>query len=74
MLNELSLRMEKAVCESLRRSDAVTRYGKGQFLALLLDTKPEECDMIQKRINSRFIIGHQRSGIEYHVSVVFQPE
>ena len=47
------------------------QYGKGQFLALLVNTTRENCGVVQKRINDRFVIGRQRSRIEYYVSSVF---
>ena len=51
--------------------DAMTQYGKGQFLALLVNTTRENCVVIQKRINDRFIVGRQRSSIRYYVNSVF---
>ena len=53
----------------------MTQYGKGQFLALLVNTTRENCVVIQKRINDRFIVGRQRSSIRYYVNSVFwEPE
>ena len=40
-------------------------------LVLLVNTSRENCGVIQRRINDRFIIGRQRSSIEYHVNSVF---
>lgn len=34
--------------------DVVTRYGRGQYLVLLINTKPEDCQEIQKRIDAQF--------------------
>lgn len=74
-LEELSKRMGDAVRHSIRRGDAMTQYGKGQYLALLVNTTRENCAVIQKRINERFIIGRQRSSIQYYVNSVFwEPE
>ena len=47
------------------------QYGKGQYLALLVNTTRENCSVVQKRINERFIIGRQRTKIEYYVNSVF---
>lgn len=69
-LERLSDRMEKAVCSSVRRGDAVTRYSRGQYLALLLNTTGENCSVVQKRINERFLVGRQRTRIQYCVSCV----
>lgn len=71
MLEELSRRMGDAVRRSIRRGDAMCQYGKGQFLVLLVNTTRENCRVIQQRINERFIIGRQRTGIQYYVNSVF---
>ena len=71
MLDELTRRMGDAVRHSIRRGDAMCQYGKGQFLALLVNTTREDCAVVQKRINDRFIIGRQRSRIEYYVNSMF---
>ena len=70
-LDELVKRMGDAVRRSIRRGDAMTQYSKGQYLCLLVNTTRENCTVIQKRINYHFIIGRQRSGIEYYVNSVF---
>lgn len=69
-LEELSERLEKAICKSIRHGDAVNRYSKGQYLLLLINISLENCDIIKKRINSKFLIGRQRTGVEYHVMPV----
>ncbi len=71
MLDELSKRMGDAIRRTIRRGDAMTQYGKGQFLALLVNTTRENCAVIQRRINDRFIVGRQRSSIQYYVNSVF---
>ena len=71
MLEELSKRMGDAIKRTIRRGDALTQYGKGQYLVLLVNTTRENCVVIQKRINDRFIIGRQRSAIQYYVNSVF---
>ncbi len=69
--DELIKRMGDAVRRSIRRSDAMTQYGKSQYLVLLMNTTREDCRVIQKRINDRFIIGRQRTKIQYYVNSVF---
>ena len=71
MLEELATRMGDAVRRSIRRGDAMTQYGKGQYLALLVNTTRENCSVVQKRVNERFIIGRQRTRIQYYVNSVF---
>ena len=71
LLDELSKRMGDAIRHTIRRGDALTQYGKGQYLVLLINTTRENCAIIQKRINDRFIIGRQRSAIQYYVKSMF---
>lgn len=75
VLEELTGRLCESIRCSVRRSDVVNRYGKGQYLVLLLNTTHENCRILQKRINGRFRSGRQRMGIRYHVkSVICTPE
>ena len=75
VLDQLVSRMGDAVRSSIRRGDAMCRYGKGQYLVLLINTTRENCSVIQRRINARFLTGRQRTGIEYYVnSVVWAPQ
>ena len=69
-LEELSLRLEDAIRRSVRFGDVISRYGKGRYLVLLVNITRENCDSIQKRINSRFVVGRQRTGIQYYVRSV----
>ncbi len=70
MLDELSLRLGDAIQKSVRRGDAVNRYGKGQYLVLMLNTTRENCKVLQRRINYHFVVGRQRTGIQYYVNSV----
>lgn len=70
VLEQLTDRFCEAVRCSVRRSDVINRYGKGQYLVLLLNTTRESCRILQKRINSRFRSGRQRLGVRYHVKSV----
>jgi len=71
VLNQLVSRMGDAVRQSIRMGDAMCRYGRGQYLVLLINTTRENCNVIQRRINARFLTGRQRTGIEYYVNSVF---
>lgn len=73
-LDELSDRLMEAIRKSIRRSDVVNRYGKGQYLILLMNVDSEDCGVIQKRINSHFLTGRQRTGVSYCISNVLQDE
>ena len=75
MLEELSERLGEAIQQSVRRGDAINKYGKGQYLVLMLNTTRENCKILQRRINYRFIVGRQRTGIQYYVnSVICTPD
>lgn len=69
-LEELSQRLGDAIRHSVRHSDAISKYGAGRYLVLLVNTTHENCSIIQKRINENFIIGRQRTGIKYCVKSV----
>ncbi len=69
-LKELSGRLEECIRVAVRSSDVVSRYGRGQYLVLLLNTTREDCGVVQKRITQGFIRNRQRIGIEYHVNSV----
>ena len=71
VLEELSQRLEQAIQNSVRNSDVISRYGRGQYLVLLINTTRENCTIVQRRINEQFIKGRQRSGVEYFVNSVF---
>ncbi|MCI8543786.1 MAG: diguanylate cyclase [Lachnospiraceae bacterium] len=74
-LEELTQRLGEAIQQSVRHSDSVCRYGKGQYLVLLVNTTRENCGVIQRRINYHFIVRRQRTGIQYYVnSVVCAPK
>lgn len=72
-LEELSDRLMEAIVRSVRHSDTVTKYGKSQFLVLLMNTTRENCPIVEKRINKNFMIGRQRTGIDYSVKSVIVP-
>lgn len=68
ILDELARRLQDTLLKSLRKSDVVNRYGRGQFLVLLINTTREDCDNVQKRIDRHFLTSRQRTGIRYHVN------
>lgn len=67
---ELSLRLKDAIRKSVRHGDIINQYGKGQFVVLLINTTRENCGIIERRINQRFIVEGQRTGVRYHVNSV----
>lgn len=69
-LDELSERLGDSIRHSVRQTDAINKYGLGQYLILLVNTNRENCAVVQRRINNHFIIGRQRTGIQYYVNSV----
>ena len=70
-LEELSLRLEEAIRTTIRRSDIMNKYGKGQYLVLLMNTTMENCEIIQKRIDEKFMINRQRISVRYYVNPIW---
>lgn len=54
LLEPLSERLLESLVRSVRHSDTITRYGKGQFLILLFGTNEENCSIVKDRINADF--------------------
>ena len=67
-LEELSERLRTTIIDSVRHTDTVTRYGKGQYLVLLINTTEEDCSVVSQRISSHFIREGQRTSLSYSVS------
>ena len=67
--DEISDKLCTTIVESVRRTDTVTRYGKGQFLILLINTTRENCTVVQQRINEKFIRGYQKISIQYDINL-----
>lgn len=75
MLEGLAKRLEESICTSIRNSDVVNHYSKGQYLVLLINTMREDCAVIQKRSNYKFLTDRQRTGVRYYVnSVVYEKD
>ena len=77
-LDELSERLRETIISTVRHTDTVTRYGKGQYLVLLINITYEDCAIVSGRINSKFIKNGQRTSVSYSVNNVivsaFPPE
>lgn len=74
VLDELAGRLQDVLLKNLRKSDVVNRYGRGQFLVLLINTTREDCHIIQRRIDKQFLTSRQRTGIRYHVNGLLTDE
>ena len=66
VLEELTGKLGDAVRGSIRRSDILSRYGRGQYLVLLVNTAYEDCGIVEERINRRFTAGQVK--IRYYVN------
>lgn len=69
-LEELSRRLGESIQKAVRRNDVVSRYGRGQYLVLLLNITYEDCALVQRRISENFQENRQRIHARYHVSIV----
>ncbi len=67
---ELTERLREAILSSVRRSDVVSRYGKGEYLVLLINISREDCEKIKERINNHFVMKRNRTGVRYYVNSV----
>lgn len=70
VLEELTERLEDAVRSSVRKGDAVCRYGRGQYLVLLINLTLEDCSIVKERISRRFAGGQSRAAVRYYVNSV----
>ena len=69
-IEELTERLRESIAESIRRSDVYTRYGKTQYLVLLTNVNTQDCELVQNRINHRFVEKCETFGIRYRVNSV----
>ena len=72
-LDELSERLKEAIVVSVRYTDTVTRYGKGQYLILLINTTYEDCSIVADRIDRHFKRPGQRTSVDYAVNNIILP-
>ncbi len=70
VLSRLSEKLGEVIVSTVRKSDVVCRYSKGQYLVLLMNTTAENCDIVEDRISKKFRSVNQRNKIDYQVSVV----
>lgn len=69
-MDKYSRQLKECIGESIRKSDIYAKYGKLQFLILLVGTNRENCEIVQKRINRQFKKRHPRASVKYHVNSV----
>ena len=75
VLERLSPKLAEIIEHSVRHCDVVCRYGKGQYLLLLINVPREDCAAVQKRISDGFLENSQRTGVRYSVrSLYVNPE
>ncbi len=66
LLEETRKTLENAIVRSVRRSDLFTRYGKNQFLILMVGTNQEGCEIASERIRSRFQSMNRRKKVKIY--------
>jgi GGDEF domain-containing protein len=66
-MDKIYARMEKALGSSVRKGDAICRYGKGQYIILLMNIDRISCDVVRDRINTKFGLRYKGCTIDYHV-------
>lgn len=69
-MNKYSRQLKECIGGSIRKSDIYAKYGKLQFLILLVGTNRENCEIVQMRINRQFKRRHPRASVKYHVNSV----
>ena len=60
-------RMDQAISSSVRKGDAICRYGKGQYLVLLINIDRANCLLVRERIDKNFGGVVKGCRIEYHI-------
>ena len=68
LLEETRQTLENAIAKSVRRSDLFTRYGKNQFLILMVGTDQQGCELASERIRSRFQSLNRRKKVNIYYS------
>ena len=69
-LEELSDKLRETIVNTVRSTDTVTRYGKGQFLVLLINITYEDCAAVSARIDAAFKGSAEGAGLSYSVNNV----
>lgn len=64
-LEDLASRLRSAILSSVQYSDTVTRYSRGQYLVLMLNTTYDKCSDIASLIDSKFIKSGQKTCVSY---------
>lgn len=64
VLEDVRGALQEAIRCAIRKSDAYARYGKNQYLVLLLGTNQEGCDTVERRIRTNFQKCNTRKKIE----------
>ncbi len=66
-INKVYHLMDKAISEGVRKCDAVCRYGKGQYLVLLMNIDRANCLLVREDIDRNFGGIVRGCRIEYHL-------
>ena len=66
-MDRLYDRMEETICGSVRKGDAVCRYGKGQYAVIMMFIDRDGCDVVRDRINRNFSLKCKDCAIDYYI-------
>lgn len=69
-MKKYSRQMQECIGSSIRKSDVYAKYGRVQFLILMIGISREDCAIVQNRINTTFAQMQPSAGIRYHVNSV----
>lgn len=64
VLEDVRGALQESIGAAIRKSDVYARYGKNQFLALLLGTSQEGCEVVERRIRTNFQKRNARKKVE----------
>lgn len=64
VLEDVRGALKETIGDAIRKSDLYARYGKNQFLVLLLGTSQEGCRIVERRIRTNFQKRNTRKKVE----------
>ena len=73
---EMADALFKAVKSALRRSDSFTKYNQSQFLAMLMGTNEENCQIVIDRICSKLAVEHKAwiNNVQFSVTSLYDAD
>ncbi len=69
-IKKYSGQLQESIGGAVRKSDVYAKYGKNQFLLLLIGVTREDCAIVQNRINTSFGDKQPGASVKYRVNSV----